>query len=157
LLALNPLPSDRTAAPLNVRTRVHEYGGGAWLVADGIAYFSNFADQRLYCVSATGGTPEPITRAFEVTVTWDGKPETHGDVVRYADVTADLMRRRLICVLEDHRKAYRADGTEDVTKVVNSLAAVSLEGVSDPILLASDHDFYSNPRLSPDGKQLGSV
>jgi hypothetical protein len=93
-------------------------------------------------------------RPYEVTATRDDKPETHSDVVRYEDAIADPSRRRLVCVMEDHRKAYRADGTEDVTQVVNSFAAISLDGLSDPILLASDHDFYSNPRLSPDGEHL---
>jgi hypothetical protein len=32
----------------NVRTRAHEYGGGAFAVRDRTVYFSNFADQRLY-------------------------------------------------------------------------------------------------------------
>ena len=40
--------SDITPPPFNARTRVHEYGGGAWMVADGAVYFSNFADGRLY-------------------------------------------------------------------------------------------------------------
>src|SRR6185312_11940629 len=52
--------ADVTPAPFNVRTRVHEYGGGAYLAADGVAYFSNFADQRLYRVAA-GAAPEPLT------------------------------------------------------------------------------------------------
>ena len=78
-------------------------------------------------------------------VTRDGKAETHGDVVRYADAIADPARRRLICVMEDHRKAFRDDGTEDVTKVVNSLAAVGLDGVSDPILLVRK-TVIENPR-----------
>jgi hypothetical protein len=34
--------------PFNARTRVHEYGGGAYLVSKGTIYFSHFADNRLY-------------------------------------------------------------------------------------------------------------
>ena len=40
--------ADITPKPYNARTRVHEYGGGSWTVADGTLYFSNFADGRLY-------------------------------------------------------------------------------------------------------------
>src|SRR5271165_2231523 len=39
--------TDITAKPFNARTRVHEYGGGSWIVTDGIVCFSNFADGRL--------------------------------------------------------------------------------------------------------------
>src|SRR5215467_8468099 len=53
--------TDITPAGFNVRTRVHEYGGGAWLVADGTAIFSNFADQRLYRQRAGQAVPEPLT------------------------------------------------------------------------------------------------
>jgi hypothetical protein len=42
--------ADVTPAPFNVRSRVHEYGGGAYVVSDGVAYFSNFSDQRIYRV-----------------------------------------------------------------------------------------------------------
>ena len=52
--------TDITPLAFNVRTRVHEYGGGAFLVADGTIYFSNFADQRLYS-QIPGTEPQPLT------------------------------------------------------------------------------------------------
>ena len=45
----------------NVRTRVHEYGGGAWFRDGGVVYCSNFDDSRLYRIDAAGAEPEPIT------------------------------------------------------------------------------------------------
>ncbi|MEO5935049.1 MAG: S9 family peptidase, partial [Duganella sp.] len=43
---------ELTPAPFNVRSRVHEYGGGAYLVAAGTVYFSNFADNCIYTIAA---------------------------------------------------------------------------------------------------------
>src|SRR5262249_57329703 len=56
---------DVTPAPFNARTRVHEYGGGAFAVADGVVYFANFADQRLYR-QKPGGAPRPLTPAVDL-------------------------------------------------------------------------------------------
>ncbi len=121
-----------TPAPFNVRTRVHEYGGGAYLVHRGTVYFSNFDDQRLYRV-AEGGAPTPIT------------PET-GAKLRYADATMDEQRHRLICVREDH-----TGGREPV----NTLVAVHCDGDErGGATLVAGHDFYAAPRLSPDGTRL---
>src|SRR6516225_1724786 len=54
-------PAARPGEPtFNVRTRVHEYGGGSYLVSNGIVYFCNDADQRLYR-QGPGGTPVAIT------------------------------------------------------------------------------------------------
>ncbi|MCP5506519.1 MAG: S9 family peptidase [Chlamydiales bacterium] len=39
---------DCLEAPYNARSRVHEYGGGAFTVAHGVVYFSNFHDGGLY-------------------------------------------------------------------------------------------------------------
>ncbi len=54
----NGTRSELTPAPFNVRTRVHEYGGGAYLATNGNAYFVNFADQNIYRVPLAGGTPD---------------------------------------------------------------------------------------------------
>jgi dipeptidyl aminopeptidase/acylaminoacyl peptidase len=123
--------TDITPDPFNARTRVHEYGGGDYVVNDGIVYFSNFADQRLYR-QVGQATPEPLTAP--------------GDV-RYADARLDHTRGRLICVREDHR----GTGAE----AVNAIVSVSVEPGDDfGSLLVEGNDFYSSPRLSPDGSQL---
>jgi dipeptidyl aminopeptidase/acylaminoacyl peptidase len=123
--------TDVTPAGFNARTRVHEYGGGDYAVRDGDVYFSNFSDQQLY-QQKKGGTPEAVTTIANL---------------RYADTVIDIDRRRLICVREDHTIA----GSE----AVNSLVAVSLAGERGASeVLVSGNDFYSSPRLSPDGTRL---
>ncbi len=119
---------DVNPAPLNARTRVHEYGGGDFAVHEGTVYFSNFADQRLYTVEP-GKAPRPLTHA-----------EGH----RYADTVVDAPRNRLICVLEDHSGAGEAK---------NAIVAVDLNSGDETLLIAGD-DFYASPRLSPDGTTL---
>ncbi len=128
-------PDERIAdvlpPPYNARTRVHEYGGGAYAIADyGAIVFSNYADQRLYRIPPAGA-PQPLALTLEL---------------RYADLAVDHRRGRLICVREDHR----ASGHE----VVNSLVGVSFRGADDGKILVSGSDFYSSPRLSPDGARL---
>ena len=59
--AIDPVTPD-SGEKFNVRSRVHEYGGGAFCVAGGTVWFSNFADQRLWC-QAPGASPRPITAA----------------------------------------------------------------------------------------------
>ena len=122
---------DINQSPFNARTRVHEYGGGDYLVSQGIVYFSNFSDQRLY-------RQESLGPAQALTAPGD---------MRYADACMDHGRGRLICVREDHM----AQGTE----AVNSIVAVSAQpGDEYGTVLVEGNDFYSTPRLSPDGTQL---
>jgi len=127
--------TDLTPAPFNVRTRVHEYGGGAYLAHQGTVYFSDFSDQRLYAQSA-GEDPKALT------------PEVAPAAgLRYADAVMDTQRQRLICVLEDHRQSGEA---------VNAIATIPLAGGT-PKILVSGNDFYSSPRLSPDGTELAWI
>jgi dipeptidyl aminopeptidase/acylaminoacyl peptidase len=121
---------DVTPPPFNARTKVHEYGGGSALIYRGTTFFSNFSDQKLYRLDQ-GGTPQPIGQ---------------GAQCRYADAAFDVSRDRLIFVREDHG---RADGV-----VVNSIAAVASNGLKPEQILAEGKDFYSDPRISPDGKHL---
>ena len=121
---------DINPVPFNARTRVHEYGGGDYVVHKGTVYFSNFADQRLYRTS-DNSRPEPITAEADV---------------RYTDGCIDASRNRLIFIREDHT------GTGEA---VNTIVAVPFEGSANiGELLIQGNDFYSSPRLSPDGTHL---
>jgi len=122
--------TDVTPAPFNARTRVHEYGGGDFVVADGTVYFSNFTDQRLYRQDP-GAEPRPIT------------PEAD---LRYADGIIDRRRGRMICVREDHIVAGR--------EAINTIVSLGLDGGDSGQVLVSGNNFYSSPRLSPDGSRL---
>jgi dipeptidyl aminopeptidase/acylaminoacyl peptidase len=122
---------DLTPAPFNVRTRVHEYGGGAYAVRDGIIVAANFADQRLYRLD-NGTAARPLT------------PESNSQL-RYADLELDLARDRVLAVREDHRAGGEAS---------NAIVAVPLSGGSEGRVIVDGHDFFSSPRLSPDGRRL---
>ena len=122
--------TDMTPAGFNARTRVHEYGGGAFALNKGTLYFSNDNDQRVY-KQTTQTAPEPLTPKKEF---------------RYADAIVDEHRNRLICVREDH--------TNPGQEAVNSLVSINLVDGDDCNEIAAGNDFYSSPSLSPDGKKL---
>ena len=124
--------ADLTPPGFNARTRVHEYGGGDYVVDGESVYFSNFSDQQIYCVSH-GGQPQLISRDCA-----DAR-------VRYADYVIDKMRDRLICVREDHRA--------DEHQPANELVAVP-KASGESTVLVSGNDFYAFPRVSPDGSHL---
>jgi dipeptidyl aminopeptidase/acylaminoacyl peptidase len=164
---------ELTPAPFNVRTRVHEYGGAAFLVADGRVFFSNFTDNRLYVIDAE--TDAAVDAAVDAAI--DADPPANAGIAgetganlateanplaavnhagsapraltavgacRYADFVRDAARARLIAVREDHSAAP--------AHPVNTLCAVNDDGSE--TVLASGSDFYAAPRLSPNGRQL---
>ncbi len=114
-----------------VGSRAHEYGGGAYLATPTQVWFSREDDQRVYRADSSGSlhavTPEPSI------------PCGH----RYADARLAPDGRWLVCV------------RESVTgrRTVNELVAIPVDG-GHPKILHSGHDFYSFPRIRPDGRYL---
>jgi dienelactone hydrolase len=129
---------DVSPPGINVRTRVHEYGGAAYLAAGDLVVISDFATGRLLRVGADR-TATPLTP--------DGR-------WRYADLCLDPARGRLVCVREDH--------TIEGREAVNALVGVPLDGsaADDPagvVELAGGSDFVAAPRLSPGGRRLAWI
>jgi dipeptidyl aminopeptidase/acylaminoacyl peptidase len=119
-----------TPKPFDVRSRVHEYGGGAFAVSEGIIYFSNFADQGLYAQESRS-KPRLLTSTT---------------AKRYGDIVVDRLRNHLICVREDHS----GKGGEPV----NTIVSLNLSANKEEHVLVGGNDFYSSPRISPDGSSL---
>lgn len=136
---LDPTVQEITGAAYNVRTRVHEYGGDCCTLWQGVAYFSNFADQRLYRL-VPGAQPQPLT--------------LEGVDLRFANGTIDPHRPSWIGIQEDHR------GTGEA---VNSLVRIPLPSLAETpqpqeaVTLHQGHDFYAYPCLSPDGQYLAWI
>lgn len=118
----------------NVKTNVHEYGGGAFSVSNGIVVFSNYPDNRLYKLSEADLLPDPITKK---------DPN-----IKYANIEFDNFRNRIIAVQEDQTNPQ---------DVINSLVSIDLESPNNIITIRSGADFYASPSLNPDGTQLAWI
>lgn len=118
---------DVVPAPFSVRSRVHEYGGGAYRAAEDRVFFVENGDQQIYQVT-NGAAPQRVTSA---------------QLRRHADLQWDACRGRVLAVCEQHHTSGEPD---------NFLASISLDGAS--VTLAEGRDFYSAPRLSADGCKL---
>ena len=94
------LPADR-----NARTAVHEYGGAAWWVRDGVVWFADWADQRLYRLGP-GGEPEPITPE-------PAPPRAD----RYADGDLDPDAAWIVCVRERHTGPSATDVRNEIVRL----------------------------------------
>ena len=121
--------SDVTTADYSVRSRAHEYGGGSYLARGDRVWFVNDDDQCIYTQTLPAGSPERLTAT---------------GAMRFADMELDRARNRLLTICEDHGK----EGNPE-----NFIAGVDLDS-GEISAVVSGADFYSNPRLSPDGSRL---
>lgn len=131
--AVDVLPDGFSA-----RTRVHEYGGGAWWLHGDDVVFANLADQRLHRLAGGADHPVPLTPAPAV---------EHAS--RYADGRFTADGRWVVCVRERH--------VEGAAEPVNEIVAVAVHPAGEPdepTVLVGGADFYAAPRVSPDGTKL---
>ena len=122
---------DVTPPGFSVNSMVNEYGTRSYTVSDGVVYFSNSEDQRVYR-QTRGESPVPITPAGEF---------------RYGSKVFDRRLGRIICIRENH-----SDADED--HPLSEIVSIDIHGLGEPEILLSDNDFHSSPCISPDGTQL---
>ena len=124
---------DAVPDEFNVRTSVHEYGGSAYFRHGETLFFTHFGDQRLYRLDDIGGAARPIA------------PEPPApQSLRYADGVVTPDGATVVCVRERH----------EGEQVFNELVALPADGSGEATVIASGHDFYSFPGISPDGGRL---
>lgn len=141
---------DLVDTDTNVRTRVHEYGGGAYAIYSsknnddnnsGIIY-SEFISQRLFWKKKDGTTLKLTPEG-----TWnDGQ-------YRFADGVVDPSGTKFICVREDHGP----NGDASPVDVVNEIISLDLDGSGTMVVLAKGKDFYQAPRIDPSGSKIAYI
>lgn len=120
-----------TPLPYNVRSRAHEYGGGAMAVHGGRVFFVNDTDRQIYHIPP-GGSPQALTSESDTA---------------YADMILDPARQRLILVQEHY-----FDDSRPPRDMLATLTLRGRPGYCEP--LVAGNDFYASPALSRDGRQL---
>uniref|UniRef100_A0A7S4A9D8 Peptidase S9 prolyl oligopeptidase catalytic domain-containing protein n=1 Tax=Pseudo-nitzschia australis TaxID=44445 RepID=A0A7S4A9D8_9STRA len=145
---------DVTPAGINVRSRVHEYGGGATLFAattegsdrEDSLFFTEFLSQQQFKLELGNSSGESASEA--VTADQDGVGR-----YRYADGIYDQKRKLVITVREDHG----VDGKSAPKDVVNEIVALDPTNTNNAKVLVTGSDFVAAPRLSIDGKTLAAI
>ena len=172
-----------TGPGADVRTLVHEYGGGAWWPHDGRLFYADRADQRLRRLDSPGGEPVMLTPQPPAPRAW-----------RYADGRVTSDGRWCVCVRERHRVAPGREPDDEPLAVppdgpdaaemadsepvdelltvpaadsdaaetagsepVNELVAVAADGSRRVEVLWSGSDFVMAPRPSPAGDRLAWI
>jgi len=126
----------------NARTRVHEYGGGAWWVDRGTVYYVEWADQRLYRIDGAPGDRSGAERSGAQPLAISPTPPSP-HAWRYADGRLAPDAGTVVCVREDHTAG----------EARNEIVAIPAAG-GDAVALATGRDFVAAPRISPDGRRL---
>lgn len=126
-------PRDRIPAGFNVRSRAHEYGGGAWTAAGPTLWFINDLDRRIY-EQSSDAAPQAVTAKA---------------TCNYADLQASPDGNSLIAIQEMDAR----DDNEPISRLVRiTLGDADRRGTIRT--LAQGDDFYASARCSGDGRQL---
>ncbi|MEZ0224985.1 MAG: prolyl oligopeptidase family serine peptidase, partial [Alphaproteobacteria bacterium] len=126
---------DVTPPPVNVASRVHEYGGGSYAVNKGRIVYTEKSDGSVWLIEGDAA-PRQIVGVKDC---------------RYADFRFVPGTDDIVCVREDHRNRRPTDPEAAIVRLSTSgIDAATNDGT----VLVKGPDFLSSPRVSPDGKKI---
>jgi dipeptidyl aminopeptidase/acylaminoacyl peptidase len=130
------LPDD-----VNVRSRVHEYGGMCWEVDEKYLYYTNFEDQRLYRKTLENSDlPEPLTPT----------KNNDGSLGKYAAPILTPDGKSLVFVYE---KEFEERENENFIALLD----LSKNTIQEPNIIVKGKNFYFDPVFSPNGNKIAWV
>ena len=138
---------DCLPGSISVRSKVHEYGSGDYIVKNDVIYFANAKDQ---CVYRYDGNLQQLTEKVNANKSKITEPELIE--ARYADFELSTDNQYLICVRETHY-----NNSVNSKKVVNELVCIHLSSNDDfkPVqVIQTGRDFYTFPRLTLNANRL---
>ncbi len=129
---------DITPKEYYIRTRVHEYGGGAYAINDKFCYFVNFSDQRIYQQNLVDlNKIKPITP----------KKNADGSLGKYGALELSPNGMTLVFIYE---KEFNDKENENYLACLD----VTQDIIQEPTILHEGYDFYSEPKISQNGEQI---
>ncbi|KAJ1956332.1 hypothetical protein GGI12_005333 [Dipsacomyces acuminosporus] len=124
----------------NVRTSVHEYGGGAYAVYDGLVVFANWSDQGVYLLDTKNGDASAVPQRIG----------TQNDKLRYAAFAIHPSKKFVVAVREDHRESdLEAPAALVAIALPKDTAAQDGYAPAEDAVLFDSSDFVSSPVFSP--------
>ncbi|GBU09691.1 peptidase [Gammaproteobacteria bacterium] len=143
----------------SVRSRVHEYGGGAMTVTNGLIAFVNALDQNIYLIypeiaeqiGEQAGLITALTANTDTTVN-----------ISFADL--QIAGTYLYAIRETHHPKVTTtqnivkQGTakQDTSNVINELVRINLH-TKEIQIMHQGYDFYISPRINPQLTQLAFI
>ena len=105
---------------VSLSSRVHEYGGGAFIVYNSVIYYVDHTDQKVHMMST------PLQ---------DSSPLSKGKNMRYADCAFHPNATKLICVREDHSVVESGASKE----AQNTIVLLDIASQTETVLVCDSH------------------
>ena len=138
-----------TPPEANVRTLMHEYGGGAWWADNNTLWYCDYHDQRLRELPIERQTAKPYAAIKKTEPRLLSKEPDSPRAQRFADMRPTRDQYWIIAVCEQHK--------EQLSEPLNFIAAIARDGSFNQVDLVTGADFYGSICLSPDGKRIAWV